>query len=162
MYGQEVEVVEQTIAPSAAGYDLLLKVEYQGRTLWDCAGVPNPPHPSSNPACTVIPPGGLQAKLHLQVRGPLACCHKCMFQRKHATSARTLLAFCMQHLVSCRGCSDIVLLLYLPFIGESAFGLRHTASMWCLQTIYSDLQAIRADLPQEAVLQDPGHRLALV
>ncbi|CAL5220454.1 g2473 [Coccomyxa viridis] len=48
------------------GYDLLLKVEYQGRTLWDCSGIPNPPNPSSNPACTIIPPGGLQAKLHLQ------------------------------------------------------------------------------------------------
>jgi len=49
-----------------AGYDLLLKIEYKGRTLWDCSGT-NPPNPSHNPACTIIPPGGLQGKLHLQV-----------------------------------------------------------------------------------------------
>ena len=51
---------------SAAGYDLLLKVEYKGRTLWDCAGS-NPTDPANHPGCTVVPPGGLQAKLHLPV-----------------------------------------------------------------------------------------------
>lgn len=56
----------KTIAFLRAGYDLLLKIEYKGRTLWDCSGT-NPPNPWSNPACTVVPPGGLQAKLHLQV-----------------------------------------------------------------------------------------------
>lgn len=49
------------------GYDLLLKVEYKGRTLYDCAGT-SPPNPASSPLCTVVPPGGLAAKLHLQVR----------------------------------------------------------------------------------------------
>ncbi|BDA45889.1 ABC transporter G family member 14 [Coccomyxa sp. Obi] len=48
------------------GYDLLLKIEYRGRTLWDCQGL-DPPNPASNPLCTVVPPGGLQEKLHLQI-----------------------------------------------------------------------------------------------
>lgn len=48
------------------GYNLLLKVEYSGRTLYDCAGL-TLPNPASNPLCTVVPPGGLQEKLHLQV-----------------------------------------------------------------------------------------------
>lgn len=51
------------------GYDLLLKIEYKGRTLWDCQGL-DPPNPASNPLCTVVPPGGLQDKLHLQVQFP--------------------------------------------------------------------------------------------
>ena len=56
----------------AAGYDLLLKVEYKGRTLWDCAGA-NPSDPAHAPGCTVVPPGGLQAKLHLPVLTWLPC-----------------------------------------------------------------------------------------
>ena len=63
---------ELTCASSAAGYDLLLKVEYKGRTLWDCAGS-NPSDPANNPGCTVVPPGGLQAKLHLPVLSLLPC-----------------------------------------------------------------------------------------
>ena len=47
-------------------YDLLLKIEYAGRTMYDCAGT-SPPNPASNPICTVVPPGGLSNKLHLQV-----------------------------------------------------------------------------------------------
>lgn len=47
------------------GYNLLLKINWVGVPLWDCAGA-NPPRPQSNPACTLVPPGGLQAKLHLQ------------------------------------------------------------------------------------------------
>jgi len=49
------------------GYNLLLKAEFRGRTLWDCGGG-NPPHPSAQAGCTAVPPGGLQAKLHLQAR----------------------------------------------------------------------------------------------
>ncbi len=49
------------------GYNLLLKAEFRGRTLWDCGGA-NPPHPSAQAGCTAVPPGGLQAKLHLQAR----------------------------------------------------------------------------------------------
>ena len=51
------------------GYNLLLKIEYKGRTLWDCSGR-NSPNPWSDPSCTVIPPGGLQGRLHLQVLYP--------------------------------------------------------------------------------------------
>ena len=47
-------------------YNLLLKIEYAGRTLYDCQGT-SPPNPASNPLCTVVPPGGLAGKLHLQV-----------------------------------------------------------------------------------------------
>ena len=64
--GLRAECLELTCALSAAGYDLLLKVEYKGRTLWDCAGS-NPSDPANHPGCTVVPPGGLQAKLHLPV-----------------------------------------------------------------------------------------------
>lgn len=48
------------------GYDLLLKIEYSGRTVWDCNGI-TPPNPWSDPRCTIVPPGGLADKLHLQV-----------------------------------------------------------------------------------------------
>ena len=47
-------------------------MEYKGRTLWDCAGS-NPSDPAHNPGCTVVPPGGLQAKLHLPVLTWLPC-----------------------------------------------------------------------------------------
>lgn len=47
-------------------YNLLLKIEYAGRTLYDCQGT-SPPNPASNAMCTVVPPGGLAGKLHLQV-----------------------------------------------------------------------------------------------
>ena len=47
-------------------YNLLLKIEYAGRTLYDCQGT-TPPNPASNAMCTVVPPGGLAGKLHLQV-----------------------------------------------------------------------------------------------
>ena len=45
---------------------MLLKIEYAGRTLYDCQGT-SPPNPASNALCTVVPPGGLAGKLHLQV-----------------------------------------------------------------------------------------------
>lgn len=49
------------------GYNLLLKIEYKGVTLWDCGGASRvSPPPADNPACTPIPPGGLAAKAHLQ------------------------------------------------------------------------------------------------
>ncbi|KAK9826122.1 hypothetical protein WJX81_005488 [Elliptochloris bilobata] len=48
------------------GYNLLLKAEYHGRTLFDCSGQ-NPPHAWAQPSCSAVPPGGLQEKLHLQV-----------------------------------------------------------------------------------------------
>lgn len=48
------------------GYNLLLKIEYVDRTLYDCSGLILP-EPSTNPLCTPVPPGGLQGKLHLQV-----------------------------------------------------------------------------------------------
>ena len=54
------------------GYDLLLKIEYVGRTMYDCAGT-SPPNPASNPMCTVVPPGGLAGKLHLQARSIARC-----------------------------------------------------------------------------------------
>ena len=47
-------------------------MEYKGRTLWDCAGS-NPSDPAKHPGCTVVPPGGLQAKLHLPVLTMLPC-----------------------------------------------------------------------------------------
>jgi ABC-type Na+ transport system ATPase subunit NatA len=47
------------------GYNLLLKINWVGVPLWDCGGT-NPPSPATDPACTPVPPGGLQAKLHLQ------------------------------------------------------------------------------------------------
>jgi hypothetical protein len=53
------------------GYNLLLKIEYAGLTLWDCAGT-SPPDPAHNPLCTLVPPGGLQAKLHLQAGPPIS------------------------------------------------------------------------------------------
>ena len=55
------------------GYNLLLKAEYRGRTLWDCGGQ-NPPRAWAQPACKAVPPGGLQEKLHLQARSSFACC----------------------------------------------------------------------------------------
>ena len=49
------------------GYNLLLKIEYKGVTLWDCGGASRvSPPPADNSACTPIPPGGLAAKAHLQ------------------------------------------------------------------------------------------------
>ena len=54
------------------GYNLLLKAEYRGRTLFACTEGsgqgPNPPHAWSQPSCSAVPPGGLQEKLHLQAR----------------------------------------------------------------------------------------------
>lgn len=50
-------------------YNLLLKIEYVGRTMYDCAGT-TPPNPATNPICMVVPPGGLKDKLHLQARLP--------------------------------------------------------------------------------------------
>ena len=47
-------------------YDLLLKIEYAGRTTYDCQGTA-PVEPANNPICTVVPPGGLAGKLHLLV-----------------------------------------------------------------------------------------------
>ena len=47
------------------GYNLLLKINWVGVPLWDCAGA-NPPNPGADPRCVAVPPGGLQAKLHLQ------------------------------------------------------------------------------------------------
>jgi hypothetical protein len=47
------------------GYNLLLKVEYKGVTLYDCGGV-SLPSPETNPACKEVPPGGLAALAHLQ------------------------------------------------------------------------------------------------
>ena len=47
------------------GYNLLLKVEYKGVTLYDCGGV-SLPSPETNPACREVPPGGLAALAHLQ------------------------------------------------------------------------------------------------
>ena len=47
------------------GYNLLLKINWVGVPLWDCAG-DNPPAPQADPRCTLVPPGGLQAKLRLQ------------------------------------------------------------------------------------------------
>jgi hypothetical protein len=58
------------------GYNLLLKIEYSGVTLFNCrsatdgvaggaAGVVVR-NPESDPNCTPVPPGGLQAILHLQ------------------------------------------------------------------------------------------------
>ena len=47
------------------GYNLLLKINWVGVELWDCAGS-NPPAPAADPRCTAVPPGGLQARLHLQ------------------------------------------------------------------------------------------------
>jgi hypothetical protein len=47
------------------GYNLLLKINWVGVPLWDCAGA-NPPAPEADPRCEAVPPGGLQAKLHLQ------------------------------------------------------------------------------------------------
>lgn len=55
------------------GYNLLLKAEYRGRTLWDCGGQ-NPPHAWAQPSCTAVPPGGLQEKIHLQVHATLIMC----------------------------------------------------------------------------------------
>ena len=95
-----------TSCTSAAGYDLLLKVEYQGRTLWDCSGIPNPPNPSSNSACTIIPPGGLQAKLHLQVRDySHAVKWACSIGASHTYQ------FCMQESSAHGVCPDLALLL---------------------------------------------------
>ena len=56
------------------GYNLLLKAEYHGRTLWDCGGQ-NPPHAWAQRSCKAVPPGGLPQKLHLQVcsRSPSSC-----------------------------------------------------------------------------------------
>lgn len=58
------------------GYNLLLKIEYSGLTLYNCrsatdggaggaAGVVVH-NPESDPSCTPVPPGGLQAILRLQ------------------------------------------------------------------------------------------------
>ena len=59
------------------GYNLLLKIEYSGVTLYNCkaeggdsaaggaAGV-IASNPESNPNCVAVPPGGLQSILHLQ------------------------------------------------------------------------------------------------
>jgi hypothetical protein len=51
------------------GYNLLLKIEYQGRTIWDCHGT-NPPHPEHTRGCTPIPTDALKQALRLQVGGP--------------------------------------------------------------------------------------------
>ena len=56
----------------------LLKAEYRGRTLYDCGGN-NPPHAWAQPSCTAVPPGGLQEKIHLQVRS----CHIVIECGKH-------------------------------------------------------------------------------
>ena len=61
------------------GYNLLLKVEYSGVTLFSCRGPAasdgSPAggaagvvvrNPEADPSCSPVPPGGLQAILHLQ------------------------------------------------------------------------------------------------
>ena len=62
------------------GYNLLLKIEYSGVTLYSCRGAPSSdggvaaggaagvvvPNPQTDENCTPVPPGGLQAILHLQ------------------------------------------------------------------------------------------------
>lgn len=48
------------------GYNVLLKVEYSGRTMYDCGGLPLT-HANNDPRCTVVPPGGLQHVLKLEV-----------------------------------------------------------------------------------------------
>ena len=50
-----------------------LKAEYRGRTLYDCGGQ-NLPHAWAQPSCTAVPPGGLQEKVHLQVRSLCMLC----------------------------------------------------------------------------------------
>eukprot|EP00884_Botryococcus_braunii_P008026 jgi/Botrbrau1/17224/Bobra.0621s0002.1 len=47
------------------GYNLLLKVQFAGSTLYDCKGL-DLPNPATDPRCTVVPPGGLQGILKLQ------------------------------------------------------------------------------------------------
>ena len=45
-------------------YNLLLKIEYAGRTLYDCHGS-NPSHPASTPGCVPVPQEGVSAALRL-------------------------------------------------------------------------------------------------
>ena len=57
------------------GYNLLLKIEFHGRTFYDCGSVVSPPNLDG---CTVVPPGGLSAVLHFPVSHKLYTEFTCM------------------------------------------------------------------------------------
>lgn len=48
------------------GYNLLLKVEYSGRTFYDCQGR-LPPNPSADPHCVSLHAASLEKAVRLQV-----------------------------------------------------------------------------------------------
>lgn len=152
--GLGAECLELTYASSAAGYDLLLKVEYKGRTLWDCAGS-NPSDPANHPGCTVVPPGGLQAKLHLPVLSLLPCLP--LTTNALATHAKRALWLCPGSV--CHGASAIQ---------ECAAGMQagvHSPLTGCKEVLQGQKQvsyAHRCLTAQENTEQWPWEAVVLI